>query len=1366
MRQALRSGRPADCMIPFSKFSPSLLVLISGVWADPAEQVFRNEVKPLIENYCLNCHSTGEQEGELDLERFGSLADVLAEPEIWEQVAEQFVLEEMPPRKEEQPSAEEMAVLQGWVGDVLKEIGRRRAGDPGPVVVRRLSNSEYTYTLRDLTGIESLDPAAEFPVDGAAGEGFTNAGAALVMSPAYFTKYLDAAKKVSNHLVLLPDGFAFSEATSRRDLTEEKLTEIRDFYGRYSVQGSGTAVDLQGVRFETNRGGVIPLEAYFRATLEAREELQAESVSLAEVAKRSGLNEKYLERLWKSLHDSEVGFPLESIQATWREASAEGAKALAGKVSKWQQSLWHFRSIGDTGGIGSRGGKWQEAKDPIVESQELSRPVPELTAGREEVRISLVASDAGDGSDHDIVRWENPRLVREGRSDIPLYDVVGLVEELERRQVKELARTRTYLSAVLGNEAGLDSLDADLLTRWRTLLGISKPGPPEISGYLKERQSKVAGYDEVRGWGGAAPPVLLANRGTEELSFSTLKLPGRAVTVHPSPSQEARVYWRSPIDGEVALSGMLADQDGNCGNGIAWRLTHLSGTIDLKKKESESEILRGNLDNGGRHEFASKQAILVKKGDLILLGVDPRDGDYSCDTTQIALVLTERDGERRRWDLAEELAERVHEGNPLADRYANPDVWHFCAAGQDEQSSPVIVPGSLLSRWLSAVEEGAKSEEIESLSAAVETLLAGHQVPANTSEADRAMYQILRGWDGPLGWLETALTRQKKSRDFEVRAPSSLDFKLPARLAKGVTVKTRARILNGDASAQVRILFDTDGAIHSETDLVAGLPVLVSKEGAVSEKIRTGFESFRAVFPAALCYTKIVPVDQVVTLTLHYREDGALQDLFLNEAEIAELDTLWEQLRFVSQSPFQLEDAYEQMREFVTQDGGDDSRLDSLREPISEDARKLRDEMEQAIPAQIDAMVAFAGKAWRRSLGTKEQESMRGFYQKLRTEELAHGDALRLMLARILTSPTFLYKNEKPGEGTKSGPVSEVELATRLSYFLWSSLPDAELMTVAEAGALRKPDTLRGQVRRMLRDSRMRRMAAEFASQWLHVRNFDELDEKSEQHFPEFAAIRADLNEEPIRFFTDWFQRNGTVRELLDADHTFVNPTLANYYGFESIEGEGWRRVDGVREKGRGGVLGFGATLARQSGASRTSAILRGTWVIESLLGEHIPPPPKGTPVLPQELPTGLSERETTERHVSDEGCARCHVRIDPFGFSLEHYDAIGRFREVDFAGRAINATAKTRHGEEFEGLEGLREYLLKERGDDFSRQFCRKLLGYALGREVLLGDGPLLDEMVGHSPAGNLHIEVLIEMIVSSPQFLEIRGIKNTSKH
>ena len=279
-------------------------------------------------------------------------------------------------------------------------------------------------------------------------------------------------------------------------------------------------------------------------------------------------------------------------------------------------------------------------------------------------------------------------------------------------------------------------------------------------------------------------------------------------------------------------------------------------------------------------------------------------------------------------------------------------------------------------------------------------------------------------------------------------------------------------------------------------------------------------------------------------------------------------------------------------------------------------------------------------------------------------------------------------------------------------------------------------------------------MAEQFACQWLHIRGFDQNDDKNEQRFPEFAILRGDMYEESVRFFEDLFRNDGSVFDMLTADHTYLNERLANHYGIDGVKGEAWQRVDGMQAKGRGGVLGVATVWAVNSGASRTTPILRGNWVYETLLGEKLPRPPADVPQLPASVPSGLTARQLIEKHSSLPECAKCHERIDPYGFALEQFNPIGRLRPA-----SVDTRTQLADGVRIEGLIGLREHLAIKRMDDVIKQFCRKLLGYALGREVALSDLLLIDEMQRQLKTNDYRFSSVVEAIVLSPQFQKIRG-------
>lgn len=1363
-----------------SLFAVFALSRWTGLAAD-----FQRDVLPILTEYCNTCHSTDDPKGELDLERFTDVEEIQRHPEIWENVLGQIADGEMPPKGKPRPAPEQKELLVSWVRATLDEAALASAGDPGPVVLRRLSNAEYTYTIRDLTGVESLDPAREFPADGAAGEGFTNTGAALVMSPSLVTKYLDAAKEIAAHLVPLPDGIGFSPSVSPRDWTEERLAAIRAFYGRYTVPGGGSAVDLQGIRFNTEDGGVAPLEKYLAATLSERDALASGTRTVAEAAAAHGLNAKYFEALWETLKsDAPASSPLlDSLRARWREATPADAPALAEFTGAWQRTLWRFTQVGH---IGKRGGPeaWQVPVNPLAESREVRAKLP--PPGEDGAVTFYLSARVAGGTGQEPVVWKNPRLTAPGRPDLPLRDARAAFQTLVLWRKKMMENAAACLRAaaeltgppreeVVAALAWRHGVELPVLTAWLKVLGMEGAGSG-VDALISQKAEAVENYNFIQGWTGADALSVLANSSDQAVRIPGL-VPPRGVVAHPSPSRRVAVGWRSPVAGHLRVEAVVRHAHPECGNGVEWSLQWRRGSV-------RRQLAAGISDGGNPVMAGPLENVSVRPGDLIVLSIGPRGGNHSCDLTALDLVLA--DG-TNTWDLAGEVSSDILAGNPRADALGNPEVWHFFSepdAGAD--AVPVIPSGSLLARWYDA-----EPEERSALAEELRVLLLAEAPELPEDSPDAALRRLLTPLNGPLcaampregfapdrsvppggevsQWaLDPALFGPRPDlpgvaeTDLCVLAPSVVEVRLPAELARDYEfAATAAPRPEAGEECAAQMTVETARPSGDGRSLLPDSPVLARADSAAWKRFEAAFQEFRGLFPAALCYTKIVPVDEVVTLTLYYREDHELRRLMLNDEEAAELDRLWDELRYVSQDAIKLVDAFEQLWQYATQDS-DPSAFTHLREPIRRRAGEFQARLLATQPAHLEGVLNFAEKAWRRPLSEDEKERLRALYRRLREqEEFEHEEALRLTLCRVLTAPAFLYRLEQAPPGTAAAPVNDWELATRLSYFLWSSAPDDELRGLAAAGTLSQPETLAAQAARMARDPKVRRLALEFGCQWLHVRDLDTLDEKSERHFPEFASLRADMREEIVRFFMDLFQENRSALSLLDADYTFVSGPLAKHYGFEEIDpGAGdWRRVEGAKAAGRGGILGFAGTLAKQSGASRTSPILRGNWLSEVVLGERLPKPPKGVPVLPEETLPGLTERQLIERHSSDPNCARCHARIDPFGFALEGFDAIGRRRTVDAAGLPVDTATVLPGGKAIEGLEGLRAYLLHERREDFLRQFCRKLLGYALGRAVRLSDRPLLDSMIETLKANDYKVHTALELIVLSPQFRQIRG-------
>jgi hypothetical protein len=550
---------------------------------------------------------------------------------------------------------------------------------------------------------------------------------------------------------------------------------------------------------------------------------------------------------------------------------------------------------------------------------------------------------------------------------------------------------------------------------------------------------------------------------------------------------------------------------------------------------------------------------------------------------------------------------------------------------------------------------------------------------------------------------------------------------------------------------------------QSEEALKLAARELKSATGTMYPWSAKGFAEFRNCFPLYLSFPQVIPNDEAVSLKMFHREDEPLSRLFLDDNQARQLDRLWTEHRFISRQPVAENNYLPLFIGFVTQDQPKEmvAYFESQRPAFRARAEAFEKEERAAIPWQLQALLDFASRAYRRPLREKEKTELLSLHQAIQLRGASHDEAFRGVLTRILVSPAFLFRVEESPPGTAAGPISDWELATRLSYFLWASMPDAELRRLAAAGRLHDPQVLSEQAARMLQDDRVRALAIEFGAQWLHVRGFDELNEKNEKLFPTFdAELRRMIYEETVLFFQDLFQSDRRVLQIVDADYTFLNGALAKHYGVPGITGPQWRRVTGVKEYGRGGVLGLASILTKESGASRSSPILRGNWVVETLLGEKLPRPPPNVPRLPEEEGrAGLTMRQEVEKHTRAAQCAVCHQRIDPFGFALEKYDPIGRYRQKDLGGLTVDAKAKLKDGTEFEGIEGLRSYLLTRKKDVFERLFCRRLLGYALGRAVTLSDEPLLTTIVSGLKKNDGRISAAVKEIVHSPQFRMIRG-------
>ena len=409
-----------------------------------------------------------------------------------------------------------------------------------------------------------------------------------------------------------------------------------------------------------------------------------------------------------------------------------------------------------------------------------------------------------------------------------------------------------------------------------------------------------------------------------------------------------------------------------------------------------------------------------------------------------------------------------------------------------------------------------------------------------------------------------------------------------------------------------------------------------------------------------------------------------------------------------------------------------------------------------AQPCAREILSTLARRAYRRPVTDADLDLLVPFYEEGRAAG-GFDRGIQRALERLLVSPEFLYRIERDPEGVDPGAsyrVGDLELASRLSFFLWSSIPDDELLDRAIDGTLSDPAVLEAQVQRMLADRRSRALVDNFAEQWLYLRDV-EAKEPDPGFFPGFDEnLRRAFQRETQLFIDSVLREDRSVSDLLTADYTFVNERLAKHYGIPHVFGSHFRRVplDGTARRG---LLGQGGILTLTSYATRTSPVLRGKWILENLLASPPPPPPPDIPSLAETTDDGaaLSMREAMERHRANPACASCHAQMDPLGFALENFDAVGRWRNRGESNDAIDASGVLPDGTSFEGPEGMRQALLHE-PKRFVATVTEKLLTYALGRNVESYDMPAVRAIVRDAERNDYRFSSIVLGIVRSTPF------------
>ena len=640
-----------------------------------------------------------------------------------------------------------------------------------------------------------------------------------------------------------------------------------------------------------------------------------------------------------------------------------------------------------------------------------------------------------------------------------------------------------------------------------------------------------------------------------------------------------------------------------------------------------------------------------------------------------------------------------------------------------------------------------------------------------------------------------------------VKVPSEIEIEIsPEAMKEQRTLHFYAEASLDESKSQLSLVQIVAHSQKPKANSLADSALLIARNHPSAKQLTASCESFCKLFPNRFYF---VDATRGLSAGFHliegfFRDDQPLCNSVLSDEEKRTLDRLWDELFFSTKIHdkmlhgfvfFEREERgflkhadFNSIREEDPDLGKEENllRFEQIylrrsnvtvtgaaleKHPIHaffEDIRqglKRRDlQLKQAEPAYLRNLLDFAQAAYRRPLTVEESKQLLDFYQSVaRQEEYGIEQAVRASVIRILVSPHFCYRVELPPAGKTIQPVADLVLASRLSYFLWSSMPDKELLDLAARGKLNDGSTLRAQVQRMLKDPKVNGFALEFFGQWLQYGDFLKSESVNRQVFPEFDdALKQAMFEEPTRFATALIQDNRSVLELLRSDETYINKRLARHYGlpFRGTGGD-WEKATGLLEQGRGGFPGMAVFLTKNSQPARTSPVKRGFWLVHKLLGEHIPAPPANVAVLPaKETETsGKSIRELLALHTENAACARCHQRFDPVGLSMEGFNAIGKSRTKDLAGRPVDNLVRLSTGKTLQGIPEFSNYLITERKHEFTQTLCRKFLGFALGRSLELSDQALVEKMQAALEKDNYRFASLFETVVMSPQFRSQRG-------
>lgn len=403
----------------------------------------------------------------------------------------------------------------------------------------------------------------------------------------------------------------------------------------------------------------------------------------------------------------------------------------------------------------------------------------------------------------------------------------------------------------------------------------------------------------------------------------------------------------------------------------------------------------------------------------------------------------------------------------------------------------------------------------------------------------------------------------------------------------------------------------------------------------------------------------------------------------------------------------------------------------------------------------------FAGRAFRRPVTTSELKRLMQIYHAGHAEESgndAFESGIRLAIEAVLVSPHFLFKIESPVSPGETRPLDEYQLASSLSYFLWSTMPDGPLMKAAKEGKLSQPAEIRQQVQRMLADRRSLSLVQNFVGQWLQLRSLKSIQPDSDLYPGVDKRLLKSMATETKLLFADLMRRDASLTDLLSTEYSFVNEELARHYGIEGVQGRSFQRVS-LAGTGRSGVLTHASILTLTSNPNRTSPVKRGKWIMENFLGEEPPPPDPAAKQLDDQQELTGTVRQQMEQHRANPACAVCHKVMDELGFALEHFDAVGRFRKLD-GGAEIDDRGELPDGTSFEGPEALQQTIASKMRQPFLRCLTEKMLIYSLGRGLHYEDRCTVDAVMQQTEADGGRFSDLIHAITQSDAFRIRQGV------